>query len=99
MTSTAKHNYLTRSKSKVLTTFQVTVIKPENVVLMKVLTKNCHKSHHKKEIQEDHLEFKDPNLQEMYKGNHTPPHFVYNVFPETPVSPISYREPSNSPYW
>ena len=99
MTSTAKQTYLTRSKSKVLKKVQVTVIKPENVVLMEVLTKNCHKSHHKKEIQEDDLEIKDPNLQQMYKGNHTPPHLVYNILSETPDSMISYREPSQSPYW
>ena len=99
MKSTAIQNTLTRSKSKVLKKVQVTVIKPENVVLIEVLSKKCHKSHHKKEIQEDDLEIKDPNLQQMYKGNHTPPHLVYNVFAETPDSIISYREPSNSPYW
>ena len=99
MKSTVIQNTVTRSKSKLLKILQVTVIKPENVVLMEVLTKNCHKSHHKKEIQEDDLEIKDPNLQQMYKGNHTPPHLVYNVFAETADSVISYREPSDSPYW
>ena len=99
MNSTVIQNTVTRSKSKLLKILQVTVIKPENVVLMEVLTKNCHKSHHKKEIQEDDLEFKDPNLQQMYQGNHTPPHLVYHVFPETPDSIIPYKEPSDSPYY
>ena len=99
MKSTAIQNNLTRSKSKVLKKVQVTVIKPENVVLMEVLTNNFHTSHDNKEIQEDDLEIKDPNLQQMYKGNHTPPHLVYNVIAETPDSVISYREPSQSPCW
>ena len=99
MKSTAIQNNSTRCNSKVLKKLKVTIIKSENVVLMEVLTKKCHKSHHKKEIQEDDLEIKDPNLQQMYKGNHTPPHLVYNVFAETPDSIISYREPSNSPYY
>ena len=42
MKSTAIQNNLTRSKSKVLKKVQVTVIKPENVVLMEVLTNNFH---------------------------------------------------------
>ena len=101
MKSTAMQNTVMRSKSKELKKVRVTVIKPENVVSMEVLTKKCHKSHHKKEIQEDDLQSKDPNLQEMYKGNHTPPHLVYNIFPETPNSNTIYyyREPSQSPYW
>ena len=99
MKSTAIQNNSTRCNSKVLKKVKVTVIKSENVVLMEVLTKKCHKSHHKKIIQEDDLEIKDPNLPKKYEGNHTPPHLVYNVFAETPDSIISYREPSNSPYW
>ena len=99
MNSTVIQNTVTRSKSKLLKILQVTVIKPENVVLMSVLTNNCQKSDHKKEIQEDHLEFKDRNVQQMYQGNHTPPHLPYYVIPETPDSIIPYKEPSDSPYY
>ena len=97
MKLTAIQNTLTRSKSKVLKKVQVTVIIPENVVLMEVLTNKCHKSHHKKEIQEDDFEIKDLNVQQMPKGNHTPPHLVYHVVAETPDSLLRYREPSDSP--
>ena len=92
-------NTMTRSKSKVLKILKITAIKYEDLVIMKDLTNNCHRSHANKEIQEDKLECKDPNVQEMPKGNHTPPHFAYNILPETPESHISHREPSNSPYW
>ena len=99
MKSTARQNKMTRSQSKVLKILKITVIKSEDLVIMKDLTNNCHTSHANKEFQEDNLEIKDPNLQEMYKGNHTPPHLVYNILSETPESVISYREPSQSPYW
>ena len=99
MKLTAIQNNLTRSKSKVLKKVQITVVKSEDVVLMEDLTNNCHTSHANKEFQEDNLEIKDPNLQQMYKGNHTPPHSVYNVIAEMPDSIISYKEPSQSPCW
>ena len=99
MKSTAIQNKLTRSKSKVLKKVKITVLKSEDTVLMKDLTNNCHTTHANKEFQEDNLEIKDPNLQQMYKGNHTPPHLVYNILSETPESVISYRDPSQSPCW
>ena len=92
MKTTATHKKMTRSQSKLLKKLKIRVIKSEHVLKMKDLNNN-------KEFQEDNLEMKDPNLQEMSKGNHTPPHLVYNVFAETPDSIISYREPSNSPYY
>ena len=99
MKSTAIQNNSTRCNSKVLKKLKVTIIKSEDVVLMEVLTKKCHKSHHKKEIQGDDFEIKDPNLHPMYEGNHTPPRLVYNIYPETPESCLVYKEPSDSPFW
>ena len=99
MNSTVIHNKLMRSKSKLVKKLKVSVIKSENVVLMEVLTKKCHISHHKKEIQGDDFEIKDPNLHPMYEGNHTPPRLVYNIYPETPESCLVYKEPSDSPFW
>ena len=99
MKSTAIQNNSTRCNSKVLKKLKVTIIKSEDVVLMEDLTNNCHTSHANKEFQEDNLEIKEPNLQQMYKGHHTPPHLVYNILLETPESVRSYRQPSDSPYW
>ena len=99
MKSTARQNKMTRSQSKVLKILKITVIKSEDLVIMKDLSNNCHTSHANKEFQEDNLEMKDPNLQEMSKGNHTPPHLVYNILPDTPESVKSYRQPSGSPFW
>ena len=92
---------MTRSKSKVLKILKITVIKSEDLVIIKDLSNNCHTSYANKGFQEDNLEMKDPNLQQMSKGSHTPPHLVYNIFPETPNSDTIYyyREPSQSPYW
>ena len=98
MKATAIQKKISRSKSKVLKKVKITVLKSEDVVLMEDLTNNCHTSHANKEFQEDNLEIKDPNLQQMYKGNHTPPHLVY-ILSETPDSVISYRESSQSPCW
>ena len=85
---------MTRSKSKVLDKtllkrLKITFIKPEDTLLIKDLTINCHTTHANKEFQEDDLEIKENNnLQQlqMHKGNHTPPHLVYNVLSEMPES-------------
>ena len=98
MKKTATHKKMTRSQSKLLKILQIRVIKSEHIQIMKDLNYSAT-THANKEFQEDNLEMKDPNLQQMSKGNHTPPHFAYNILPETPESHIYYREPSNSPYW
>ena len=97
---------MTRSKSKVLNKtllkrLKITFIKPEDTLLIKDLTINCHTTHANKEFQEDDLEIKEDNLQQlqMHKGHHTPPHLVYNILSDTPESYTSYRQPSGSPYW
>ena len=99
MKTTATHKKMTRYQSKLFKKLKIRVIKSEHILIMKDLNNNSATTHANKEFQEDNLEIKDPNLQQMYKGNHTPPHLVYNVFAETPDSVISYREPSDSPYW
>ena len=57
---------------------------------------------------ENDLECKEDDLQELesprdgfplIKGHHTPPHLVYNIYPETPATTITYKFPSNSPVW
>ena len=98
MKKTATHKKMTRSQSKLLKKLQIRVIKSERIQIMKDLNYSAT-THANKEFQEDNLEMKDPNLQQMSKGNHTPPHLVYNILSETPDSMISYREPSQLPYW
>ena len=108
---------MTRSKSKVLDKtllkrLKITFIKPEDTLLIKDLTINCHTTHANKEFQmsepkilevneEDDLEIKENNLQQlqMHKGHHTPPHLVYNILSETPELDTSYKQPSGLPYW
>ena len=90
---------MTRSQSKLLKKLKIRVIKSEHILKMKDLNNNSATTHANKEFQKDNLEMKDPDLQKMSKGNHTPPHLVYNIFSETPESFISYREPSESPHW
>ena len=98
MKTTATHKKMTRSQSKLLKKLKIRVIKSERIQIMKDLNYSAT-THANKEFQEDNLEMKDPNLQQMSKGNHTPPHLVYNILSETPESVISYRELSQSPYW
>ena len=35
----------------------------------------------------------------LIKGHHTPPHLVYSILPDTPVSDKLYREPSGLHFW
>ena len=77
----------------------------------KVILKDFQMSEQKilEENIENDLKCKKDDLQQLesprdgyyplIKGHHTPPHLVYNIFPDTPVTGIIYREPSDSPEW